>query len=72
MAKFDKDRDSKLSPEEQAAMEARSKLSQGKGKGAGRERKGEGKGEVRKERILIHQYFLLQSEPVFRVRFFIF
>ena len=47
MAKFDKDGDGKLSPEERkAAMEARSKLSQGKGKGAGKGKgKGEGKGK---------------------------
>ena len=45
--KFDKDGDGKLSPEERkAAMEARSKLSQGKGKGAGKGKgKGEGKGK---------------------------
>ena len=55
MAKFDKDGDGKLSPDERkAAMEARSKLSQGKGKGAGKgkgkgEGKGKGKGKGKKE-----------------------
>ena len=45
MAKFDKDGDGKLSPEERkAAMEARSKLSQGKGKVQVR---GKGKAKVR-------------------------